>query len=69
MPACCCACIEESHNKHKYLLMKFRTAPLKKVIADAREKEGDSKVSSFNSDVMTNILETNQKKAYEVTMG
>lgn len=49
--------------------MKFRTAPLKKVIADAREKEGDSKVSSFNSDVMTNILETNQKKAYEVTMG
>ena len=48
--------------------IKFRTTPLKKVIADAREKEGNSKVGNFNSDVMINILEGNQKKAYEVIM-
>ena len=48
--------------------IKCRTTPLKKVIADAREKEGNSKVGNFNSDVMINILEGNQKKAYEVIM-
>lgn len=41
---------------------------MKKIVTDAREKVGSSKVNSFNSDVMQNILETNQKKAYEVIL-
>lgn len=66
---CLLAAVRVSKNLTKNmsnLLNKSRTMPLKKIVTDAREKVGSSKVSNFNSDVMLNILETNQKKAYEV---
>lgn len=56
--ACCCACIEESHNKHV-------TTSIKKILSNAQETTGSVKTLNFNRDVIYNILDTSKKTTME----